>query len=1319
MRSLLHVYLFFISSFVNILLGQCTFTGPEIIAPNTSRTFNLEISGVINNNLSDPNQGVCAVLLDFQHPLIGDLTIKLRSPSNDEITLVGPIGITNFTNNSRWNVAFYPCGLTVDPDPGFNPTWSNLQNWGQFGYFEGAYHPADKCLEDFNNGPVNGIWQIEFINQYPFDVPINSAILHDFSLLFCDPSGFDCSICLAKGGNLTGPNGEFCQGDNQLLLNVDRQISGIQPDPSEFGYTYLIGQAGTLKYVQDIPDLRDFLPGQYTVCGLSYALEDSTLLPDPLIFNDLSIAKIRTDLRSNSPPFCGSVSGECLDIVILEKPEPDSLYLLLCPGDSIFYETDTLLLPGEYSYTYPANNGCDSIVYVLVYTPEVDIKLSPLSTLSCGDSLKVWIESFSSSVVANEVNINWFLPNGDIVVQDTLQTYLPGLHKLFLEITFGNSICIYTFEFNILSTYSPSSFELSYEQTVCQGSFASINILNPETPPIEWTISDPNLEYKISSDLKNIIVEFIEPGVFDVCMSAYDSCTLSYIDSCVSITVLELVYPEIAFDSLYCSLKGEFYLSGFENDILIEQLAGPGSFTINTETLDFIDFEVSESGNYWFRLSSPFEDCNLFFNQWVTFLSEPFPNSIDYSLAICEPNPLLINLEFNTDEIIVVTLVMGGILQDIELPISNIRTISIPYSEVVLPISLVGYRYLNYPDCQLPDDYPLDLEFVEYPSISVPDTVKVCNSSDGNYPTTIDFSDFFSSYFNEVVITNNDGIGIGSFNNLSFENVNPGLYTFDYVLDYYFSCNPIIGTIVIEVLPCACPELINTNSLDICDDSVLDLTIFESIRPGDWNLIQGPLNNTIQIINKSVQWFNQPEGRYLFSFTIVNSIGNCPLQDTLIIDVNKRFNVGALVKDTIFICTELDTLFNLNEYLSDSDFGIWISNPQNQLSNSEWDSDLGLLKTQSLEQGNYSFVYRSNPAHPCPGDSLILVVKLENKKFENLVADVTFGCNTPYAEFNISLDTNFFTVIWEVLEGDFNIQDPSSPSILIDKEGKFILQVLEKRNGCLTKEIFTVTKISDIITDFDLDISNPVCPNDLFGSIVVSKVYGGIGPYDYGINQLFTKNNEFADLVPGTYNIDVVDSRGCKLTKSGIVLPPGILEIDILGESKFLPGELADFTANVINDRYVISSIQWYFDDELICDSCNNLQFIVNQSGLLKLIVLTDEGCILSAEKIIFLDTNIQIFIPDIFTPNRDGINDLFTFYTPESFLWVKSFSIYDKWGNEVYQVKNIDLNNSKIGWDGTYKNQEMGPGVYIYMLIIQRPDEEIKILKGEVLLAR
>jgi gliding motility-associated-like protein len=1320
MRSFILIFLVLICIFdTNILFGQCTFTGPEIIAPNTSRTFNLEISGAVNNNLADTDQGVCAVLLDFQHPLIGDLTIKLRSPSNEEVTLIGPIGITNFTNNSRWNISFYPCGFIVDPDPGFTSKWSNLQNWGQFGYFEGAYYPADKCLEDFNFGPVNGIWQIEFINQYPFDVPVNSAILHDFSLLFCDPTGLDCNICLAKGGNLIGPNGEFCQGDQQLLLEVEKQIAGIQPDPSEFGYTYLIGQAGTLKFVQGTPDLRDFSPGQYTVCGLSYVLEDSLLLPDPVTFNDISIAQLRRDLRSNNPPFCGSVSGECLDIEILNIPEPDSLFLLLCPGDTIFYETDTLLLPGEYSYVYSSSNGCDSIVYVFINTPEVDITLSPLTPLSCGESLEVWIANFSSSITANNLTINWILPNSDIVTEDTLQTSLPGKYTLLLGLTFGNSICNYSFEFTVDATYAPSIFELSYEQSVCQGSHASINILNPESPPIEWTISDPNLQYKISDDLKNVIVEFLEPGVFDVCMSAFDSCTQSFVDSCVSITVLELVYPEIAFDSVYCSLIGEFYLSGFENDILIEQLAGPGIFTLFTETLDYIDFEVSLPGNYWFRLSSPFENCNLYFEQWVTFLAEPIPFSIDYSLAICEPNPLIINLEFNSDEIVIVTLSLGGVLQDIELPGSDIRSIIIPYNEVVFPVALMGYRFLNYPDCQLPDDYPLDLDFVEYPEILVPDTIQVCNSPDGDHPTTVNFADFFNNYFSDVTITNINGIGLGSYDNFSFDNVLPGSYKFDYLLDYYFACNPIGGTIIIEVLPCACPDLINTFSLFLCDDAITDLTIYENVSPGNWELVQGPLNNTVQVINNSIQWLNQPEGSYLITYSIENPIGNCPSKDTLSVVLNNKFNAGTLSKDTVFICTELDTFFNLNDYLMGSDPGIWISNPQNQLSNLEWDSASGVLKTQTLDQGIYSFIYRSSPVNPCPGDSLILVVKLENKKFENLVADVTFGCNNPYAEFNISLDTNLYTVIWEVLEGDFFIQDPSSPNILINEEGKFVLQVLEKRNSCLTKEIFTVTKITDIITDFDLDIDSPICPNDLLGSISVSKVYGGIAPFDYGINQLFSKENDFFDLSPGSYIIDVVDSRGCKFSKTGIVSSPGVLDIDIVGGSIFAPGELASFIANINKDRYLIKSIQWFLDDVLICDSCYDVQFNINKTGTLKLVVLTEEGCVVITEKIIFLDTNIQIFIPDIFTPNRDGINDIFTFYTAETSLWVNQFSVFDKWGNEVYQVKNIDPLNSKIGWDGTYKNKDLGPGVYIYMLLIQRPNEELKTLKGEVLLAR
>lgn len=67
------------------------------------------------------------------------------------------------------------------------------------------------------------------------------------------------------------------------------------------------------------------------------------------------------------------------------------------------------------------------------------------------------------------------------------------------------------------------------------------------------------------------------------------------------------------------------------------------------------------------------------------------------------------------------------------------------------------------------------------------------------------------------------------------------------------------------------------------------------------------------------------------------------------------------------------------------------------------------------------------------------------------------------------------------------------------------------------------------------------------------------------------------------------------------------------------------------------------------------------------------------------------IWIPSAFTPNSDGINDVFYvmgLLSKEDF----SFEVYNRWGENIFNT-----NDPNVGWDGTYKGQIVQDEVYVY----------------------
>ncbi|NTE03468.1 T9SS type B sorting domain-containing protein [Agrobacterium tumefaciens] len=89
-----------------------------------------------------------------------------------------------------------------------------------------------------------------------------------------------------------------------------------------------------------------------------------------------------------------------------------------------------------------------------------------------------------------------------------------------------------------------------------------------------------------------------------------------------------------------------------------------------------------------------------------------------------------------------------------------------------------------------------------------------------------------------------------------------------------------------------------------------------------------------------------------------------------------------------------------------------------------------------------------------------------------------------------------------------------------------------------------------------------------------------------------------------------------------------------------------------------------------------------------------------------------QIYIPNAFTPNNDGKNDIFLIYGTT--IASAKMSVFTQWGQLIYQSDNM-----ANGWDGTFKGVNQPIGVYVYMVEVQFTDGTDTMKKGTVTLIR
>jgi gliding motility-associated-like protein len=175
------------------------------------------------------------------------------------------------------------------------------------------------------------------------------------------------------------------------------------------------------------------------------------------------------------------------------------------------------------------------------------------------------------------------------------------------------------------------------------------------------------------------------------------------------------------------------------------------------------------------------------------------------------------------------------------------------------------------------------------------------------------------------------------------------------------------------------------------------------------------------------------------------------------------------------------------------------------------------------------------------------------------------------------------------------------------------------------------------------------------------------------------------------------------------------------------PCDTTVYTANAGGDRKICAA------GESVSLGTNNKHgykyFWYNENGNLLdttgyLTVAPDKDCIYYLKVIDFtfneswdtvhvtIGCEGKVYVPNIFSPNKDGNND--KLYIRGQDISEISFSIYDRWGELVFETKNINE-----WWDGTYKGKDCTMGVYFYLANVTFENGETAVRKGNVTLVR
>ena len=160
---------------------------------------------------------------------------------------------------------------------------------------------------------------------------------------------------------------------------------------------------------------------------------------------------------------------------------------------------------------------------------------------------------------------------------------------------------------------------------------------------------------------------------------------------------------------------------------------------------------------------------------------------------------------------------------------------------------------------------------------------------------------------------------------------------------------------------------------------------------------------------------------------------------------------------------------------------------------------------------------------------------------------------------------------------------------------------------------------------------------------------------------------------------------------------------------------IAGSTAQLKATGNYIFTYNWTPDSTLSCNTCYDPVASMSVTTTYIVDVTSDHGCKNSDSVTIHLFCNSsQIFVPNSFTPNGDGQNDVF-YPRGTGVKGIKAFRIYNRWGELLFERDNIEINDASNAWDGSYAGGKPRPDVYVYIVDAVCETGEPIFIKGDV----
>jgi gliding motility-associated-like protein len=236
--------------------------------------------------------------------------------------------------------------------------------------------------------------------------------------------------------------------------------------------------------------------------------------------------------------------------------------------------------------------------------------------------------------------------------------------------------------------------------------------------------------------------------------------------------------------------------------------------------------------------------------------------------------------------------------------------------------------------------------------------------------------------------------------------------------------------------------------------------------------------------------------------------------------------------------------------------------------------------------------------------------------------------------------------------------------------------------SCSISSSYTVNQPTSLIGSYTK--TNTTCGS--CNGFATASASGGTYPYNYLWSPSGSTMFAIGMVCPSTYTLTTTDSNSCTVTQLINILPSPVFVATVTALSteiyQGMPVSLEGLTG---------VSYQWYPKESVDCDTCSIVKSVPFFDTEYCVTITSVDGCVdddCITVKVLCGD----VFVPNAFSPNNDGHNDVLLVYG--NCIQSMMFRVFDRWGEVIFEN-----NNQNTGWDGVYMGFSVMTGVYVYVL--------------------